>query len=157
MPIDIEALPALTLAGVEVTGRRSELAHRVPLAWKRLAALAAQHAARPGVFFGATPASDHGDAPDATYTYWCAFEIAGPVPADLAPLTLPARRYARATVRGDASAIDATYLALAEPFLAGELVADREGWFLERYEMERQSPVPPYEGFDYDVLRPLAE
>lgn len=72
-------------------------------------------------------------------------------------LVIPARRYATTTCIGDVDAIERAYAELARWITENGLHADRAGLGLERYDVRRQRPTPPYDRFDYDILRPLAD
>lgn len=154
-------LPALRLVGIRVFGRLEELPNRVPPAWRDLVARAPEVAGRlePDIFYGAMPEAHHLDAPsDGVYVYWVAARIApnAPFPKGFGQLLIPAGRYAQATVQGGADRIDPTYVGLAGWITAHDHAPAPDRWALERYDSSRMSVVPPYERFDYDVLRPLA-
>lgn len=147
--------------GIKVVGRRSELSHRVPLAWL-------EHLSRldelPGVvdrdvFHGCVPGSDHeqpGDDP--VYQYWATTEVRvlDGVPEGLKALTIPARDYAMTPVQGTADAINAAYGRLANWLQSEGRRSAPAAYVLERYGQRRQPVTPPYERFDYELLTPLA-
>ncbi|WP_141326213.1 GyrI-like domain-containing protein [Myxococcus sp. AB025B] len=160
MNISIVSLGGLCLVGLKVVGRRSELSHRVPLAWLELVARLGSipNAVNPDVLYGVFPESDHlKESVDGVYTYSVCVQVRhlGSVPKGTDGRELPPREYAVATALGEASAIDAAYLGLAQWETAQERKTDVGADCLERYERRRQWVTPPYERFDYDILRPL--
>lgn len=151
--MEIVEAGGLTLAGIRVVGRRSELAHRAPMAWLELTRrLAELPGARTDRFYGVFRDEDHGDA--GTYRYHVCVEAQGALPEGFVALEIPRGRFAKATVRGGPEAIEAAYLSLARGI--AERGGPGEGYGYELYEASRQSVTPPYERFDYDVFRPLA-
>ncbi|AGP38620.1 AraC family transcriptional regulator [Sorangium cellulosum] len=160
MNVSVMTRGELRLAGIKVVGRRSELSHRVPLAWLELVDHldAVPHLVDRSVLYGAFPEGDHREASlDGVYTYWACAEVSatGALPEGVRPLVLPARTYAVARVEGTAEAIEATYLGLSRWIEAQGKRADAQAWCLERYDERRQKVTPPYERFDYDVWKPL--
>ncbi|AUX21993.1 AraC family transcriptional regulator [Sorangium cellulosum] len=160
MNVSIVSRGELTLVGIKVVGRRSELSHRVPLAWIELVDRldAVPQLVDRDVFYGAFPESDHQRAGrDGAYTYWVCTEVSvcGELPEGLTPLVLPARTYATARIEGAAEAIEATYMGLARWIEERGMRVDREACCLERYDQRRQKVTPPYERFDYEVFKPL--
>ncbi|GEN13163.1 Predicted transcriptional regulator YdeE, contains AraC-type DNA-binding domain [Myxococcus fulvus] len=160
MNISIVSLGGLQLVGLKVVGRRSELSHRVPLAWLDLVARldSIPNAVNPDVLYGVFPESDHlKERVDGVYTYSVCVQVSrlGPVPEGMNARELPPREYALATARGDATAIGAAYMRLAQWEAEQERKTDGGADCLERYERRRQWVTPPYERFDYDILRPL--
>ncbi|MCE9672438.1 GyrI-like domain-containing protein [Myxococcus stipitatus] len=160
MPVTVVSLGGLKLVGLKVVGRRSELSHRVPLAWTELLARLGDipHRVAPDVFYGVSPESDYlGDSADAVYTYWVCTEVSGcdTVAPGLATLHLAPATYAMARVVGTAEAIESTYLGLAD-WLAGHgRLTDGAAHSLERYDVRNQPVTPPYTTFDYEILKPL--
>ncbi|MCP3062536.1 GyrI-like domain-containing protein [Myxococcus sp. K38C18041901] len=160
MNISIVSLDGLQLVGLKVVGRRSELSHRVPLAWTELVARldSVPNAVNPDVLYGVFPESDHlKESVDGVYTYSVCVQVShlGPVPEGMSARELPPREYAMATALGDASAIGAAYMGLAKWEEEQERKTDVGAECIERYERRRQWVLPPYERFDYDILRPL--
>lgn len=161
MDVSITTHPELKLVTLKVVGRRSELSHRVPLAWVDLVRRCADLPDRvdPQRFFGAFPESDHAsDGAHGVYTYCVGAPVRSfdRVPDGLEPLLVPERRYATTRVDGNAEAIDAAYLRLFAWLQEQGLRSDPSAWALERYDDRRQRVTPPYARFDYDVLKPLA-
>lgn len=161
MTPSIAEFPPLRLVGLRAFGRLEELPVRVPPAWRELATRAPAIAGRlePGIFYGAMPEAHHLGAPlDGVYIYWVAVRIApdAPFPKGLGQLLIPAGRYAQATVAGTADQIDPTYLGLAGWMTGNGLTPVPDRWALERYDEARMSVVPPYERFNYEVLRPIS-
>ncbi len=161
MDVSITQHPELKLVTLEVVGRRSELSHRVPLAWLELVRRCADLPDRvePQLFFGAFPESDHAsDGAHGVYTYRVGAEVRSfdHVPDGLEPLVVPERRYVTTRVEGSADAIDAAYGRLFAWLQERGLRSDPRAWALERYDERRQRVTPPYARFDYDVLKPLA-
>ncbi|WP_437730431.1 GyrI-like domain-containing protein [Sorangium sp. So ce1335] len=160
MMVSVVTRGEIRLAGIKVVGRRSELSHRVPLAWIELVDRldSVPHLVDRRVFHGAFPESDHQRAGnDGVYTYWACAEVSegGALPEGLQPLVLPARTYAVARVEGTAEAIEATYVGLARWVEAQGRRVDAQASCLERYDERRQKVTPPYERFDYEVWKPL--
>jgi predicted transcriptional regulator YdeE len=161
MDVTITELPALRLVGYRCFGRLGELPDRVHPAWRGLAKEAPTVAGllEPGIFYGVMPDADHlRPPPDGVYIYWTAVRIApnAPFPKGMGQLLVPAARYAVTRVRGTEARIPETYTALAEWLGANGEAPAPGGWALERYDERRQSVIPPYPTFDYDILRPLA-
>lgn len=162
MDISVVSRGEIRLVGIKVVGRRSELSHRVPMAWLELVARldAIPHTVDRDVFHGVFPESDHLRASaDGVYTYRVCTEVSdfGPLPEGLHTLVLPARTYATARVHGTAEAIEATYLGLARWIEEQGRRTHDEAQCLERYDQRRQKVTPPYERFDYDIFKPLAD
>ncbi|XXX72878.1 GyrI-like domain-containing protein [Sorangium sp. So ce134] len=160
MNVSLVTRGELGLAGIKVVGRRSELSHRVPLAWIELVERvdSVLHLVDRSVFYGVFPESDHRRAgSDGVYSYWVCTEVnaEGALPEGLRPLVLPARTYATARVEGAADAIEATYRGLARWIEAHGRRVDPQAWCVERYDERRQRVTPPYERFDYEVWKPL--
>ncbi|WP_437585831.1 GyrI-like domain-containing protein [Sorangium sp. So ce1000] len=160
MNVSVVTRGELRLVGIKVVGRRSELSHRVPLAWLELVDRleSVPHRVERSVLYGAFPESDHRRASnDGVYTYWVCTEVStsGALPEGMQPLVIPARTYAIARVEGTAEAIEATYLGLSRWIEAQGKRADAWAWCLERYDERRQRVTPPYERFDYEVWKPL--
>lgn len=161
MKVSVVSRGELTLVGLKVVGRRSELSHRVPLAWARLVASlnTISHAVHPDVLYGVFPESDHQrEGDDGVYSYGVCVEVGqqGTLPDGMSAWVLPPSAYAMGTVKGDASAINATYLRLAEWVAEQGWTTDTRACCFERYEQHRQRVTPPYEHFDYDIFKPLA-
>jgi len=160
MPVTVVSLDAMKLVGLKVVGRRSELSHRVPLAWTELLARLDDlpHRVAPNIFYGVSPESDYlGDGADAVYTYWVCTEVSrcDTVAPGLATLHVAPATYAMARVVGAAEAIEPTYRGLAA-WLAGHgRLTDGAAYSLERYDARKQPVTPPYTTFDYEVLKPL--
>ena len=151
----------MKLIGIRVTGTREELAVRVPKAWRELVSRLGEidGVVDPGTFFGVVPEADlHKLEGAGTYTYLCCTRVRSGqrVPKGMESLIIPTQRYAQATVRGGAAEIPKTYLELARYFAESGSVPNKKAFGLERFEEKRQSVLPPYVRFDYDVLRPLA-
>lgn len=150
------------LITLRVVGRRSELSHRAPLAWveleRRLGEI--EHRVDPDIFFGAVRERDHEGGDDATYAYSVGVEVSSvplTMPAGMHALVIPAGRYATTACIGGVDAIERGYVELARWITETGLHVDRAGLGLERYDVRRQRPTPPYDRFDYDILRPLAD
>jgi len=161
MNVSIVSRGAIQLVGLKVVGRRSELSHRVPLAWLELVQRLDDmtHVVDRDVFYGCVPGSDHAqENADPVYQYWVTTEVADvrSVPEGLQSLSLPPRDYALTPVQGTAEAIDAAYIALSQWISSQGRRSDPEAFVLERYDQRRQRVTPPYERFDYDLLTPLA-
>jgi predicted transcriptional regulator YdeE len=161
MNVSVVSLGEIRLVGLKVVGRRSELSHRVPMAWLELVSRleSIPHVVDRDVFHGAFLEGDHlGASADGVYTYWACTEVRGAEtpPDGLLSLVLPARTYATAHVQGTAAAIDATYVALAQWLEAQGRRTDADAYGLERYDQRKQRVTPPYERFDYDILKPLS-
>jgi predicted transcriptional regulator YdeE len=151
----------MKLVGIRVTGSREELAERAPKAWQELVRRIdeIEGVVDPGVFYGVVPEADHHRlAGEGTYTYLCCTRVRSGqrVPKGMESLIIPTQRYAQATVRGGAAEIPKTYLELARFFAESGSAPNKKAFGLERFEEKRQSVLPPYVRFDYDVLRPLA-
>ncbi|MBZ4416639.1 GyrI-like domain-containing protein [Myxococcus sp. RHSTA-1-4] len=162
MNVSIVSRGEIKLVGIKVVGRRSELSHRVPFAWtelvKRLDSI--PHRVEPDVFYGCFPESEHLRASaDGVHTYQVCTEVSGfgPTPEGLHTLVLPARTYATARVQGTAEAIDATYIGLARWLEEQGRRTHAQAHGFERYDQRRQKVTPPYERFDYDLFKPLAD
>lgn len=160
MTVDVVDLEELKLVAIKVVGRRSELSHRIPLAWLELTRQLDDipHRTDPHVFYGAFQEIGHqSDAADAVHAYWVGAPVSafGALPPGLSALSIPARRYATTTVRGSAEQIDSSYRALAGWLQEQDRLADPAAFGFERYDRNRQEVTPPYERFDYDVYRPL--
>ncbi|MFP2934156.1 GyrI-like domain-containing protein [Pyxidicoccus sp. 3LG] len=160
MNVSIVSRGEIKLVGIKVVGRRSELSHRVPMAWSELLARvgSVSHVVDRDVFYGSFPESDHLRASaDGVYTYHVCTEVSalGPLPEGLQSLVLPARTYATARVRGTAEAIDATYLGLARWLQEQGRRTHEQAHGFERYDHRVQKVTPPYEHFDYEIFKPL--
>lgn len=161
MNVSVVSREEIKLVGLKVVGRRSELSHRVPLAWTELIARlpSIPNIVNREVFHGVSPESDflRGHS-DGVHTYSVCVEVAtlDSVPEGMSPWVLPPREYAMSRVQGDASAIDAAYLGLARWMAETGRKTDAQAYSLERYDVTRQRVTPPYERFDYDILKPLA-
>ncbi|MCP3104315.1 GyrI-like domain-containing protein [Myxococcus sp. K15C18031901] len=160
MHVTVSSRHALKLVGLKVVGRRSELSHRVPLAWTELVARAdtLPHRVDTNVFYGAFPESDHlGASEDGVYTYSVCAEVSefGPLPRDFITHVVPPRDYAMLRVVGTAEAIEAAYLGLADWLRDHCRTPDGEALALERYDVRKQRVTPPYTTFDYEILKPL--
>jgi predicted transcriptional regulator YdeE len=160
MAVSLVELGRIELVGIKVVGRRSELSHRVPMAWLELLRLvdAIPHRVDPAVFYGAFPEVDPERAgDDPVYTYWVGTEVreVQTPPDGTAVLTIPAGAYAMDTVRGGAEEIDVVYRRVGGWIDACGRAAAAGAYGLERYDTARQPVAPPYERFDYDVFRPL--
>lgn len=160
MSVRLIDLPEMCFATIEVRGAFHELGERVPAAWQRLVERLPEipGGGDDGVFFGVfrQPGSGPDDIPN-TYEYHVATQVAADaaLPDGLTRVTIPARTYAAATVRGGPEQIEATYLALARWLDENGHREAPDAYGLERYETARQSVIPPYSTFDYDILRPL--
>ncbi|WP_433620160.1 GyrI-like domain-containing protein [Paenibacillus cellulositrophicus] len=85
------------------------------------------------------------------------------LPAELQQITIPAKRYAKLTVRGNRTHMEEAYGALFGWFEQGPYERDvRDGSF--GYEMNRLQPVNPFEipaddidYFDYDIYAPIKD
>ncbi|MGA9525566.1 MAG: GyrI-like domain-containing protein [Myxococcaceae bacterium] len=160
MEASVVLLPKLKLVGLKVVGRRSELSHRVPLAWTDLVRCVSQMSNRvdPDVFYGAFPESDHlNDGTHGVYTYFVCTEVTehSRVPEGMIPLEIPPQRCVRTRVQGTAEAIDAAYMGLFRWVGEQGMRTNQKGWGLERYDQRLQKVTPPYERFDYDILKPV--
>lgn len=160
MDVTITELPTLRLVGYRCFGRLGELPDRVHPAWRGLAQVAPSLVGLldPGIFYGVMPDADHlRPPPDGVYVYWTCVRIAAnaPFPKGMGQLLVPASRYAVTAVKGSAERITERYVALARWLDANALTPAPGAWALERYDAERQSVIPPYATFDYDVLRPI--
>src|SRR5690606_30963055 len=112
-----------------------------------------------GVFYGIFRQPGSGAGGEAgLYEYRVGTQVGpGSVPPDgMSRVTVPARTYAMATVRGSAEQIEATYLGVSRWREERGRQEAPDAYGLERYDAARQGVLPPYERFDYDVLRPLA-
>lgn len=161
MDLTITELPTLRLVGYRCFGRLGELSERVHPAWRGLAKEAPTVAGLldPGVFYGVMPDADHlRPPPDGVYIYWTCVRIASnaPFPKGMGQLLVPPSRYAVAPVQGGAERITERYIALAQWIEGASETPAPGAWALERYDERRQSVIPPYPTFDYDILRPLA-
>ncbi|HYG57279.1 MAG TPA: GyrI-like domain-containing protein, partial [Symbiobacteriaceae bacterium] len=155
------AMPELKLVAIKVVGRRSELSQLVPPAWVDLVGRMDHiaHKVNPELFYGVFPESDQlNDGENGVYTYWVGTEVSqfADLPAGMTALTLPARTYATATVRGGAGEIERTYIDLFHSIREQGLATDPAAYGFERYDSRRQRVTPPYERFDYDIFKPLA-
>jgi len=161
MDVTLAQLPTLRLVGYRCFGRIGELADRVHPAWRGLAKEAPSVVGLidPGTFYGVMPDADHlRPPPDGVYIYWTCVRIApnAPFPKGMGQLLVPATRYAVTPIKGRAERIPATYEELARWIGANGETPAPGAWALERYDEGRQSVIPPYPTFDYDILRPLA-
>lgn len=149
----------LELVGLEVRARRQELSDRVPRAWRQLVSHldGIPHRVDDHTFYGVFPESQHREGATGVYSYWVAVPVVGhaTVPPAMTTIGIPARDYACATVRGGAERIDPTYVAIKRWISERHREIDEQALALERYDSRRQSVLPPYDQFDYDVLRPL--
>jgi predicted transcriptional regulator YdeE len=157
----IVSLPELKLVAIKVVGRPSELSHRVPLAWLDLTNRLDQipHKLDPALFYGVFPESDHlNDGVNGVHTYWVGTAVSAydELPDGMGALTLPAQTNAVATVAGDRTEIQSTYLGLFRWLKEQNRPTQADGFGFELYDSARQSVVPPYERFDYDIYKPLA-
>lgn len=154
MDVRIVEVESKKLVCIRVVGRRQELSHRAPLAWIELVENldSIEHRAEPDVFYGAFAEADHSG--DGHYRYWVGVEVStfGARPPSMVELEIPGGAFAVATIRGGADRIDPAYRATSE-LLASRGIGGPYGF--ERYDTRRQRPTPPYEGFDYDVYRPV--
>jgi|GEM_PF-1148512 len=160
MDIRLVAGREMKLVAIKVVGRRSELSHRVPLAWLdltgRLELIA--HKVDPNIFYGLFLESDQlTDGLNGVHTYWVATEVTafGDLPEGMVPLTIPAQNYAMATVKGGAEQIEATYRGLFGWLRENGRRSNPDGYGFERYDNRRQLVTPPYDQFDYDIFKPL--
>jgi len=161
MDVSLIQLPTLRLVGYRCFGRLGELPDRVHPAWRGLAKEARTVAGLidPGTFYGVMPDADHlRPPPDGVYIYWTCVQIAAnaPFPRGMGQLLVPASRYALTPVTGTAERITERYVALAGWLAEHDETPAPGAWALERYDEGRQSVIPPYPTFDYDILRPLA-
>lgn len=160
MDVSIVSREPLKLVALKVVGRRSELSHRVPMAWIELVNRLGQipHRVENGVFYGAFPESDHlNDGSHGVYTYFVATEVSAPgaVSEGFSELTIPAQRCATTRVQGGPEAIDAAYMGLSRWLGEQGLKSDPNAWGLERYDERLQQVTPPYERFDYEIFTPV--
>lgn len=160
MDATITELPALRLVGYRCFGRLDELSDRVYPAWRGLAkeAPSLKGVIDPGIFYGVMPDADHlRPPPDGVYVYWTCVRIAGnaPFPKGMGQLLIPAARYAMTPLRGPAEKITEAYEGLGRWITSNGDTPAPGAWALERYDEKRQSVVPPYHLFDYDILRPV--
>jgi predicted transcriptional regulator YdeE len=162
MTVTEVTLETIHLVGIEVVGRIEELQRHVPAAWQRLTERAGEipHRVENGLFYGVVPDAMHTSSEaDVVYSYTVGAPVerfGQAIPEGLVTLTIPAQRYAQATVRGGAEVIDETYIALGRWMGENGRAPDASALGFERYDVRRQRPTPPYDTFDYDVLRPLA-
>ncbi|WP_338866856.1 GyrI-like domain-containing protein [Myxococcus stipitatus] len=161
MKVSVVSREEIKLVGLKVVGRRSELSHRVPLAWTELLARlpSIPNLVNQEVLHGVSPESDFlRDHSDGVYTYGVCVEVAtlDSVPEGMLSWVLPPREYAMTRVQGSASAIDEAYLGLVRWMAETGRKTDAQAHSLERYDVTRQRVTPPYERFDYDILKPLA-
>lgn len=85
----------------------------------------------------------------------------GGLPAELEAITIPAKRFAKMTVQGDRTRMEAAYDALFRWFAEGTYARDtREGSF--GFEMNRLNPMNPFDipadeidSFDFDIFAPI--
>ncbi|MGE5591708.1 MAG: GyrI-like domain-containing protein [Bacillota bacterium] len=161
MDVSLVTLDEIKLVAIKVVGRRSELSHRVPLAWLDLVNYldAIPHKVSPDLFYGVFPESDHlNDGQNGVHTYWVGTHVnlIGEVPLGMSTLTIPAQTYVTATVQGGVEQIEATYLALGRWLKGNGRRTNPDAYGFERYDNRRQKVTPPYERFDYDIFKPLA-
>lgn len=150
----------LVLVGLPVRGRLRQLAQRVPPAWQELARRLEEIPQRVDshLFYGVFPESDqHQTDRQHEFTYWVAVAVTegSKPPQGMETLTLPERRYGVYAVRGDREAIGRAYQAFGRWLAQEGLSTDRSGYGFELYDERRQSPLPPYGRFDFQVYRPL--
>jgi predicted transcriptional regulator YdeE len=160
MAISVVTLDEIKLVAIKVVGRRSELSHRVPMAWLELVNRldAIPHKVDPDLFYDAYPEVEHlTDGGDGVHTQYVGTAVSafGDVPEGMVTLTIPARTYVTATVRGGADQIDRTYLAIGQWLREHGRRTDPDAFGFERYDNRRQKVTPPYERFDYDIFKPL--
>lgn len=161
MNIAIVSLGELKLVAIKVVGRRSELSHRVPMAWLDLTARLEQieHKVDTNLFYGAFPESDQiHDGQNGVYTYWVGTEVSqfATLPDGMTTLTIPAQTYVGATVTGGPEVIESTYVGIFRWLKSQDRSTNPEAYGFERYDNRRQQVTPPYERFDYDIFKPLA-
>lgn len=154
-------LPALRLIGIEITGDREGLGQRVPQAWRDIVARLDRigPTTEDGILYAAftpMPTAGREDGPPA-YAYFIGAPVAtgAEAPEGMRVLEVPARRYAKTRVQGDASAIEQAYVRVYEWIERAPHDADPDARAIERYDRKRQDVLPPYSRFDYDVLVPL--
>ena len=160
MDVTFTELPALRLVGYRCFGRLGELPDRVHPAWRGLAKEAPTVVGllEPGTFYGVMPDADHlRPPPDGVYIYWTAVRVApnAPFPKGMGQLLVPASRYAVTRVTGVAERIPECYRGLARWLEEKGETPAPGSWALERYDEQRQSVIPPYTTFDYEILRPI--
>lgn len=158
--VETTEMPPLRLACLQVVGRRSELSHRVPVAWVALLEHAASVPDRPDPdrFYGVFLEREFAAAgADGTHRYSVGFELpaAAAAPDGLTVVEVAGGTFAKATVRGAADRIEATYRDLHAWLEDRELRLAPERHGFECYDRRRQSPQPPYRTFDYDVFRAI--
>lgn len=162
MGITVVALGGMRIAAIKVIGRQSELSHRVPMAWLELKRRAPEIAGivDPGRFYGVFPEFDQlENGANGVFTYWVGIQVAdsSAIPEGFETLAIPSRNYASTTVQGGGERIQATYLELARWLRENGRRTDRDSLGFELYDETRQKVTPPYERFDYEIYRPLAD
>lgn len=160
MQVSNVTLTAMKMVAIKVVGRRSELSHRVPMAWLDLVSRLDEipHKVNPDLFYDAgSEAEMLSGGADGVFIRYIGTEVSefGHLPAGMLPLTIPARTYAVATVQGTADQIDPTYLGLRAWLREQGLQTDPQAYGFERYDTRRQNVTPPYDRFDYDIFTPL--
>ena len=91
------------------------------------------------------------------YIYWVTLEAqeSEPIPEGLEVVEIPRQSYAVVTCRGQADAIENAYLELFTWLDASGKSSLPESLGFELYDPSRQSIVPPYPEFDYDIYWPI--
>lgn len=160
MEISLVTLDEIKIVAIKVVGRRSELSHRVPMAWldlvNRLDMI--PNKVNPDLFYDAYPETDHlTDGVNGIHTNYVGTQVSdfSDLPAGMVSLTIPARTYATVTVRGGADQIYPTYLSVSQWLREHGRRTDPEAFGFERYDNRRQRVTPPYDRFDYDIFKPL--
>jgi predicted transcriptional regulator YdeE len=157
----IVSVPELKIVAIKVVGHHSELSHRVPVAWIDLKGRLDQipHKVAPTLFYGLFPESDHlKNGQNGLFSYWVGTAVSafGDLPEGMVAVTVPAQTYAVATVKGDRTVIERTYIDLFGWLQANDRETAADSLGFELYDEGRMAVTPPYDQFDYDIYKPLA-
>ncbi|HZG58744.1 GyrI-like domain-containing protein [Paenibacillus sp.] len=160
MKVEITARPELKAAVLEVPRDGS----RVREDWKTVAALLEGHPAVADREHGYVFIPEWQWSTEVT-TLWVGMAVRTfeGLPEGVQRVTIPAKRFAKTTVRGDRGQMNAAYGTLSDWFRSGPYERDVSMGSLG-YEANRLAPVNPFDVpadvidfFDYDIYAPIAE
>ncbi|MCC3376595.1 GyrI-like domain-containing protein [Cohnella sp. REN36] len=159
MNITIVERPALLAVVLKIPRDGGE----VRRAWQAVNAAMEGHPARANGEFGLVFIPEWQWKSEVT-TLWVGVEVSSleGLPEGFETISIPARQYAKTTVRGDRERMNETYGALFEWFAQGEYERDMAEGSLG-FEENRLSPVNPFDipadeidEFDFDIYAPIA-
>ncbi|GEM47326.1 GyrI-like domain-containing protein [Deinococcus cellulosilyticus] len=154
-----ESLPSLTIVGLEIVAPPQDLGKAVPEAWETLIRreMEIQYPAETGIYYGAFREKDHLAGEDALHHYVVGLAVLhlASVPEGMVSVQIPAAEYITGAAQGGPESIATTYQVLHQWFRKEQLPRLPEAYGLERFDFLRQSVLPPYTHFDFDISLPF--